>query len=102
MPYIEVGQTSSGAIALALDMGCRVVASRTKAFLALARYFPDEMEFFDIGNHAELAQHLAAAPPRPRGVRTLPYNVVTNAALYHRLHSGAADTALRSTALATS
>ncbi|MDW8315606.1 MAG: hypothetical protein RMK64_11595 [Rhodovarius sp.] len=87
MPYVEVGQTSSGAIALALDMGCRVIASRTKTFLALNRYFPGEIEFFDIGNHVELAQHLAAPPPFERAGRELPFNTTTNAATYVKAHS---------------
>ncbi|MBE7159235.1 MAG: hypothetical protein INR62_12540, partial [Rhodospirillales bacterium] len=33
LPYLEVGQSSSGPISMALEMGCRVIASRTLAFL---------------------------------------------------------------------
>jgi glycosyltransferase involved in cell wall biosynthesis len=87
MPYLEVGQTSSGAIALALDMGCRVIASRNRAFLALDRYFPNEIEFFDIGNHAELAQHLASPAPFDRRGRRLAYNTETNTRMYLRANS---------------
>lgn len=86
LPYLEVGQTSSGPISMALDMGCRVIASRNRAFLQLARYHPNEIEFFDIGNYAELAARIAAEPPFERRDRVLSYNTDTNAALYLRLH----------------
>lgn len=89
MPYLEVGQTSSGAIALALNMGCRVIASRTRAFLQLARYFPDDLEFFDVGNYAELASHLQADAPRDRRGVEMPFNTATNTDMYVRLHQSA-------------
>jgi glycosyltransferase involved in cell wall biosynthesis len=82
LPYLEVGQSSSGPIAMALEMGCRVLASRTLAFLQFARYHPDQIEFFDIGNYAELADLIRAGTPAPRGERMLSYNTETNAALY--------------------
>jgi glycosyltransferase involved in cell wall biosynthesis len=40
LPYLEVGQSSSGPIAMALEMGCRVLASRTLAFLQFAATTP--------------------------------------------------------------
>lgn len=86
MPYREVGQTSSGALALALDMGCRVVASRTRNFLQLGRAMPGQMEFFDVGNFSELAQRIAAPGPRVRDLSTMPFTTETNAATYRRLH----------------
>lgn len=86
IPYLEVGQTSSGPISMALDMGCRVIASRTRAFLQLARYHPDEIEFFDIGNFAELAQRLAAEAPASRPPRRMRFDAATNAELYLRMH----------------
>jgi glycosyltransferase involved in cell wall biosynthesis len=82
LPYLEVGQSSSGPIAMALEMGCRVIASRTAAFLQYARYHPGLIEFFDIGNHVELAQRIAAPPAAPPQDRRLAYNTETNAALY--------------------
>jgi hypothetical protein len=40
--------------------------SRTQGFLQLGRYFPDRLEYFDIGNHLELASRLrAVGPARP-------------------------------------
>jgi glycosyltransferase involved in cell wall biosynthesis len=82
LPYLEVGQSSSGPIAMALEMGCRVLASRTLAFLQYARYHPDQVEFFDIGNYAELADLIRAGTPAPGRERQLAFNTETNVALY--------------------
>lgn len=82
LPYLEVGQTSSGPIAVAMGMGCRVLASRTLAFLQFARYHPDQIDFFDIGNFAQLADLIRASMPAPNGDRRLTYNTETNTALY--------------------
>ena len=66
LPYLEVGQSSSGSASQAIELGCRILISRTQAFLQLGRYFPGRLEYFDIGNHLELASHLrAAGPPGP-------------------------------------
>ncbi len=82
LPYLEVGQTSSGPISMALEMGCRVIASRTHTFMQFARYHPGQIEFFDIGNYAELAD-LLRADRKPAGTGQAPYyNTETNAALY--------------------
>ncbi len=82
LPYLEVGQSSSGPIAMALEMGCRVLASRTLAFLQFARYHPNQVEFFDIGNYAELAGLILAGTAAPGGDRHLNFNTETNAAIY--------------------
>ncbi len=81
-PYLEVGQSSSGPISQALELGCRIVASRTHTFLEFAEYHENAVEFFDIGNHLELAERLMARPQfRPR--EGLPeFNVETNKATY--------------------
>src|SRR6202007_3304369 len=57
-PYLEVGQSSSGPISQALELGCRIIASRTHTFLEFAEYHKAAVEFFDIGNHLELAERL--------------------------------------------
>jgi glycosyltransferase involved in cell wall biosynthesis len=57
-PYLEVGQTSSGPISIAIELGCRVFAARNHAFMQLAKYHPGRFEFFDIGNHHELADRI--------------------------------------------
>lgn len=84
LPYLEVGQSSSGPIAMAVDMGCRVIASRTRAFLQFARYHPGRVEFFDIGNFAELARRIEAGPPPEPPAPSL-FTTATNAALYLRV-----------------
>jgi glycosyltransferase involved in cell wall biosynthesis len=86
MPYLEVGQTSSGAIAIALELGCRVVASRTRNFLQLDRAMPGRMALFDVGNPVELAQRILAPGPRPADGAGLPFGTATNTALYCTLH----------------
>ncbi|WP_153369223.1 glycosyltransferase [Rhizobium sp. ICMP 5592] len=58
LPYAEVGQTSSGPAALALDMGRPLYCSHTKCFSELDRYQPGAVTFFEVGNHIELAQKL--------------------------------------------
>lgn len=84
LPYIEVGQSSSGPISMALEMGCRVVASRTLPFMQFARYHPGQIEFFDIGNYAELADLLRVDVAPPLGMHRLTYNTKTNTELYLR------------------
>jgi hypothetical protein len=82
LPYLEVGQSASGPISQAAELGCRVIASRTHAFPEFARYHPETIEFFDIGNHLELAERItsrrqyAVRRERPR------YTVETNKAIY--------------------
>jgi glycosyltransferase involved in cell wall biosynthesis len=82
LPYLEVGQSSSGPLSLALEMGCRVLASRTLAFLQAARYYPGQIEFFDIGNYAELVDLIRADGPAPGADRKLAFNTKTNTTMY--------------------
>jgi glycosyltransferase involved in cell wall biosynthesis len=81
LPYLEVGQSSSGPISQALELGCRVIASRTRAFLEFAKYHPDRIEFFDIGNHLELAGHLRSRRQYPAHALS-DFNTETNRAMY--------------------
>jgi len=81
-PYLEVGQSSSGPISQSLELGCRVIASRTHTFLQFARYHPDAIEFFDIGNHLELAGKILARPQFDTRERLLSFTVETNKATY--------------------
>jgi glycosyltransferase involved in cell wall biosynthesis len=82
MPYLDVGQSSSGPISQAIELGCRVIASRTRTFLQFARYHPQRIEFFDIGNHLELAERIVAAPQYPTPHEPPRFNVETNRAVY--------------------
>ncbi len=81
-PYLEVGQSSSGPISQALELGCRVIASRTHTFLQFGKYHPDAIEYFDIGNHLELAARLLARPQYELRARRLAFNTDTNRAVY--------------------
>jgi glycosyltransferase involved in cell wall biosynthesis len=81
-PYLEVGQSSSGPISQAVELGCRVIASRTHAFLEFATYHPETIEFFDIGNHLELAERIASRRQYATSRKTPRYNVESNKATY--------------------
>jgi glycosyltransferase involved in cell wall biosynthesis len=81
-PYQEVGQSSSGPISQALELGCRILAARTHAFLGFGEYHKQAVEFFDIGNHLELADRLRAPRQFPGRTGLPEYNVETNKAVY--------------------
>ncbi|MGH7089268.1 MAG: hypothetical protein ACREFQ_10235 [Stellaceae bacterium] len=87
-PYLEVGQSASGPISQSLELGCRVIASRTHAFLQFGRYHQNRIEYFDIGNHLELAGRILArrqfAEPAD-----LAFNTETNKAVYLAANAGA-------------
>lgn len=92
LPYLEVSQSSSGPISLALELGCRVIASRTLTFLDFAAYHPNRVEFFDIGNHLELAQRIAARPQHAVPREASRYSSETNKAVYLAANSALVDT----------
>jgi hypothetical protein len=89
-PYLEVGQSSSGPISQALELGCRVIASRTHTFLQFAKYHKDQIEHFDIGSHLELAARIMARPQYDAGMRRLTFTVDTNKATYLAANSAGA------------
>lgn len=83
LPYNEVGQSASGPGSMAIDMGKHIVASRTKTFLQLSRYYPEAMDFFDIGNSLQLAQVLEGIDVKnPRAKKEYNYNTESNVNLY--------------------
>ena len=87
-PYLEVGQSSSAPISMAVELGKRVIASRTVAYLQFGKYYPGRLEYFDIGNHIELSQRIKAKPKTFD--RDAKYNAKTNAEFYQRiLHEAA-------------
>ncbi|HEX3885212.1 MAG TPA: hypothetical protein VHW66_21330 [Stellaceae bacterium] len=93
LPYLEVGQSSSGPISQAVELGCRVIASRTHTFLGFAEYHRGAVEFFDIGNYLELAERIRAGRRHPPRAGLPEYNVETNRAVYlaaNTLKAGAA------------
>lgn len=82
MPYLEVGQSSSGPMSMALEMQCDVIASRTRTFMELARYQPDTFEFFEVGNFVELAQRIESRETSPRARAPLHRTTETNLKVY--------------------
>jgi glycosyltransferase involved in cell wall biosynthesis len=84
LPYREVGQSSSGPMSMALDMGARIIAARNHAFLQFARYHPHSIEMFEIGNHLELAERLMSDSAVDISARPRKYNTVTNTDVYVR------------------
>src|SRR4051794_12408463 len=86
-PYLEVGQSSSGPISQALELGCRIVASRTHAFLEFAEYHGNAIEFFDIGNHVELAERLMARRQFSPCLGLPEFNADTNREIYRQANS---------------
>jgi len=94
-PYLEVGQSSSGPISQALELGCRVIASRTHTFLQFGKYHKEMIEYFDIGNHLELAARILARPQYDPRARRLTFNVDTNKAIYRAANGGGSKRTLR-------
>jgi len=82
LPYMEVGQSSSGPMSIALEMGKPVVASRTKAFMQIERYHPDRVSLFEVGNFLELSQVVAAVASRTNELPQSTYDTGSNAMMY--------------------
>src|SRR6266700_695878 len=91
LPYLEVGQSSSGPISQALELGCRIIASRTHTFLEFAEYHENAVEFFDIGNHLELAERVLARRQFSPRVGLPGFNIQTNKATYLLANSKITD-----------
>lgn len=58
LPYIEVGQMGSGIATNALECKAKIIASNTKCFAELRKYYPNCFAQFDIGNSLELANKI--------------------------------------------
>jgi len=86
LPYLEVGQSSSGPISIAIDMGAPIVAARNQAFMQFARYHQDFGETFEVGNYIELAEKIAVVIEEPKALKFPKFNTVTNAAVYRAAH----------------
>lgn len=91
LPYEEVGQSSSGPLAIANDVGARIVCARNKAFLQYDRYNPGRLNFFDIGNYIELAQRVVSVLENPPPMLPQRYTVETNRAVYKASFEAADD-----------
>jgi glycosyltransferase involved in cell wall biosynthesis len=104
LPYLEVGQSSSGPLNWAICLGKHVVASRNRTFAQALRYYPGRFRTFDVGNYIELAGVLAAESKHTdlteqRHPFPANYTTETNIDLYVRVmmaDAPAADRAARS------
>ncbi|WP_395662027.1 hypothetical protein [Aestuariivirga sp.] len=56
LPYLEVGQSMSGVVALATECGSNLYCSNNSSFAEVRKYYGDVFHSFDIGNYRELAQ----------------------------------------------
>jgi glycosyltransferase involved in cell wall biosynthesis len=84
LPYLEVGQSMSGVLVLAIEAGARMFAANNLSFNEARRYFGDVFGRFDIGNHLEIAQKVQFAQDdyaRTRDVAFEKYNIVESVAL---------------------
>ena len=57
-PYTEVGQSSSGPAAIALDLQKDIFCANNKCFAELKKYAKSALNFFEISNYLELAQKI--------------------------------------------
>lgn len=56
LPYLEVGQSMSGVVSLAVESGARLFCSNNLSFAEARRYYGRVYGNFDIGNYVEIAQ----------------------------------------------
>jgi glycosyltransferase involved in cell wall biosynthesis len=85
LPYLEVGQSMSGVIALAIECGANLFCARNKSFSEVARYYGEVFTSFDIGNYVELAQKLSGPDRRFESERVSAlarYNLTSNVAMH--------------------
>jgi glycosyltransferase involved in cell wall biosynthesis len=62
MPYINTGQSGSGPTSQAIELDRPTFLTRSLQFIEFEKYLPGTFQFFDIGNHIELAQKILRAP----------------------------------------
>ena len=58
LPYLEVGQSMSGVLALGIEAGANLMCANNLSFTESKRYFPNSFYSFDIGNYLELAERV--------------------------------------------
>ncbi|MCY6379850.1 hypothetical protein [Hoeflea prorocentri] len=94
LPYAEVGQTSSGPAAVALDLEKPIYCSRNHAFRELGKYAQGGISYFEIGNHFELSQILLREDGaqehrvKARSNYARKYNIESRSRLYAEICKG--------------
>lgn len=86
LPYLEVGQSASGPMSIAVDVGANILASRTKAFMQFARYNPNRFKMFEIGNYVQLSQMIEAYSLNKKAVNfeQAKFSVESNIEIYKK------------------
>ena len=85
LPYLEVGQSMSGVMALAIECGANLYCARNRSFAEVMKYYGEVFVSFDIGNHVELAQKILRGGNRFEEARNralATYNLQSNVVLH--------------------
>lgn len=85
LPYLEVGQSMSGVIALAIECGANLYCARNRSFAEVMKYYGEVFVSFDIGNYVELAQKIQRGGNRFEEARSralATYNLHSNVVLH--------------------
>ena len=91
LPYAEVGQSSSGPVSIALDLGLPIICSNNECFKELSRYATEAITFFEISNHLELARKIDLIIKNTINTKNAidtyreKYNVENRAEIYQKL-----------------
>ncbi len=91
-PYLEIGQSASGPVSQAIELKKKTILSRTRAFTELHSYFGESINFFDVGNHIQLADTIRdLAESRDRQEPAVKYDNDTLRQFYLRVFNGNND-----------
>ncbi|MBV9860305.1 MAG: hypothetical protein JO038_09420 [Alphaproteobacteria bacterium] len=61
LPYLEVGQSMSGVVSLAMESDARLFCSNNLSFFEVRKYYGNSYHTFDMGNYIEIAQKVQFA-----------------------------------------
>ena len=92
LPYLEVGQSMSGVVALAIESGARLFCANNLSFAENRRYYGDVFSRFDMGNYIEIAQkviHDQSDYTEQREIMYRKYNIDTLIELHRKMFEGA-------------
>ena len=94
LPYLEVGQSMSGVLALSMEAGAKVFCANNLSFFEARKYYGEIYHNFDIGNHVELAQKISVGGEDFRTARDKvyeKYNIYESIRLQMRLFEKKGD-----------
>lgn len=88
LPYEEVGQSSSGPMSIANEVGATIFASRTKTFIEYKKFHVDRaIHLFDQGNFLELATLIESVQIEKKSYPNS-YNSISNVETYLKALNG--------------